>query len=238
MKSMRWFVSYILVAAFGLWLAFAASMQFMTGAGAQDAPSSGDLPPEFMEQLGAEGAPPAASPSPTASPAGAATPEATPEAAVSPPPSQVPPPPAEETAFEGGSVEPLPSAPSTPSASGNAAMGILPEMPYDPSARRDPFKAFKPARLATDPSTKIQLEPLQRYELEKIEVVGILWDVRTPRAMLKDPEGAVHTVVKNSKVGRNEGFVAAIREGEVIVVETIYEDGKVLKEPRVMGLSK
>lgn len=229
MKSMRWFASYILMAAFGLWLAFAVSMQFMTGAGAQEAPSSGDLPPEFLDQLGSDPAEPASSPAPGTSPS--------PTVEISPVPSSaVPPPPAtEENPFEGGTVEPLPA---TASPAETPPIPGLAEMPYDPTARRDPFKPFKPARTVMDPAAKIQLEPLQRYELEKIEVVGILWDVRTPRAMLKDPEGGVHTVVKNSKVGRNEGFVATIREGEVVVVETIYEDGKVFREPRVMALSK
>jgi type IV pilus assembly protein PilP len=82
------------------------------------------------------------------------------------------------------------------------------------------------------------LEPLQRWEIERLQVVGILWDVRKPRAMVRDPDGTVYTVVKNSKIGRSEGFVAAIREGEVVVIETKYEDGNATKEPRVLELKK
>jgi type IV pilus assembly protein PilP len=110
-------------------------------------------------------------------------------------------------------------------------------MSYDPGALRDPFKAFRAAR-PLDAGPKAILEPLQRFDVDRLRVVGILWDVRVPRAMVRDPDGGVHTVIKNSKIGRNEGFVAVIREGEVVVVETLYEDGKVLKDTRVMELTK
>ncbi len=79
---------------------------------------------------------------------------------------------------------------------------------------------------------------MQRWELDRLQVVGILWDVRTPRAMIRDPDGGVFTVIKNSKIGRNEGFVAAIREGEIVIVETIYEDGKSNKETRILEFKR
>ena len=229
MKSMRWFVAYILVASFGLWLAFAASMKFMTPAGAQGAPSSGELPAEFLQEVESTQVPAP----PTTAPAKAA-PAATPQPGAVP--SQVPPPPVDEANFGDGATAPdttnvLPQGEPV-------SAPVVPQMTYDPESRRDPFKAFRAVRPVIEPGSKVNIEPLQRYEIEKLQVVGILWDVRTPRAMLKDPEGAVHTIVKNSKVGRNEGFVAAIREGEVVVVETLYDDGKVLKETRVMELSK
>lgn len=225
---MRWFVSYILVASLGLWLAFAVSMKFMTPAGAQGAPSSGDLPAEFLKDVESTQVPSAPAPPPPPSSNSQVQPG-------SPAPSQVPLPPVDESNIGDGATAPDTTtvvAPAEPA-------GVLPpEMPYDPASRRDPFKAFRAVRPVVEPGSKATLEPLQRYEVEKLQVVGILWDVRTPRAMIKDPEGAVHTIVKNSKLGRNEGFVAAIREGEVVVVETIYDDGKVLKETRVMELSK
>lgn len=113
---------------------------------------------------------------------------------------------------------------------------------YDPTGKRDPFKVFKQIRVLTpqeaNKATNRVMEPLQRWELERLQVVGILWDVRNPRAMVRDPDGAVFTVVKNSKIGRSEGFVAAIREGEVVVVETTYDNGNSIKESRVLELKK
>lgn len=206
----------------------------MAPARSQDAPSSGELPAEFLKEVeSTQVPPPSANPSPT-------NPGAV--------PSKVPPPPMDENAFGDGATtpgngnvsapatEPAPAQGQTPVAT-EVAAPTFQDMPYDPATRRDPFKAFRLAR-PVDPRTTLQLEPLQKFEVEKLQVIGILWDVRTPRAMIKDPDGAVHTVIKNSKVGRNDGFVAVIREGEVVIVETMYDDGKITKETRVMELTK
>lgn len=222
MKSVRWIVSYILVASLGLWLAFAVSMKFMAPAHSQEAPSSGEIPAEFMKEVEA-----------TQVPAATATPTPTPtEGAVPSPSEQIPPPPAGET--------PLGDAVTAPQSQAPLENLVRDGYVYDPTGKRDPFKVFKTVRpLQVDAIKQTEiLEPLQRWELERLRVVGILWDVRTPRAMIKDPDGVVFVVTKNSKVGRNEGFVAAIREGEVVIVETKYEDGKALRDPKVLELKK
>nr|BFD65894.1 hypothetical protein HAGR004_09160 [Bdellovibrio sp. HAGR004] len=221
MKSVRWIVSYILVASLGLWLAFAVSMKFMAPAHSQDAPSNGDLPAEFLKEVESTQVPPAG---------------ATPPAAA----KDVPPPPAEPTQV------PAPPAQDMPVGDAVTAPPPVQEIVprdgyvYDPTGKRDPFKVFKTVRPILPETAKQNevLEPLQRWEIDRLQVVGILWDVKTPRAMIRDPDGAVFVVTKNSKVGRSEGFVATIREGEVVVMETKYEDGKAFKEPRVMELKK
>ena len=106
---------------------------------------------------------------------------------------------------------------------------------YDPTGKRDPFKPF---RAAVSDIKKVVLEPLQKWDLDRLKVVGILWDVRNPRAMVKDPDGALHIVTKNSKIGRNEGYVAAVREGEVVVIETKYTETGAIKETYVMEFRK
>ncbi|MDG0816719.1 pilus assembly protein PilP [Bdellovibrio svalbardensis] len=235
MKSVRWMMSYILVASLGLWLAFAVSMKFMAPAHSQEAPSSGDLPPEFLKEVEATQVPaaktgvkPAASPTPGK----AAPPAVPPSAPKAGEAQQVPPPPPTPT-----EEMPLGDSVTAP----QATTGTMPrdEYIYDPTGKRDPFKPFRMARpTGKVEKTEVPLEPLQRWEVDRLQIVGILWDVKTPRAMVKDPDGAVYTVVKNSKIGRSEGFVAAIREGEIVVVETKYDDGKATKETRVMEFKK
>lgn len=218
MKSVRWMLSYILVASLGLWLAFAVSARFMTPAHSQGAPASGDLPADFMKEIEATQVPPAGTQAPAGTPPVQKTQEVP------------PPPPTAEMPVGDGMTAPPPQ------------QDILPreEYSYDPTGKRDPFKAFRTVRpVHTEASKSLEiLEPLQRWDLERLQVVGILWDVRTPRAMIRDPDGAVYTVTKNSKIGRSEGFVAAIREGEVVVLETRYDDGKSIKESRVLELKK
>lgn len=220
MKSVRWIVSYIIVASLGLWLAFAVSVKFMAPAHSQEAPPSGDLPADFLKEVESTQVPPAG-----------AKPAATPPAQTPPQQPGVPPPPMEGEMPVGDGATAAPPAAS-----------ILPVdgYRYDPTGKRDPFKVFRTVRPNAPEAAKPNeiLEPLQRWEIERLQVVGILWDVRTPRAMIRDPDGAVFTVIKNSKIGRSEGFVAAIREGEVVVVETKYDDGKSVKETRVLELKK
>ena len=48
---------------------------------------------------------------------------------------------------------------------------------YDPTGRRDPFKATRIARLAR-PET---LSPLQKWDLDKLSIVGIMWGGREPK---------------------------------------------------------
>ncbi|MGE5086929.1 MAG: pilus assembly protein PilP [Bacillota bacterium] len=231
MKSVRWMISYILVASLGLWLAFAVSMRFMAPAHSQGAPSNGDLPPEFMKEVENTQAPPKATP--------AATPQAV-HPAVNPqavPPS-IPPPPQEGVPTPPGQ----PAMGDAVTASAVSKQDLIPrdDYIYDPTGKRDPFKPFRAIHMTTarKGTPKDQLEPLQRWELDRLQIVGILWDVGTPRAMIKDPDGGVYTVTKNSKIGRNEGYVSAIREGEIVIVEVRYEDDKPIKETRVMELKK
>lgn len=227
MKSVRWMVSYILVAVIGLGLAFAVSVRFMTPAHSQDAPSNGDLPPEFMKEVESTQVP---------LPPG----QQPPAGQVPPPPTEMPPPPPEQQ-----QISPPPPSADQPVGDGATAQPAAQPQPYDngddyfydPTGKRDPFKPFRAVVIRSD-KKEVVLEPLQKWELERLQIVGILWEVKTPRAMIKDPDGAVHTIVKNSKIGRNEGYVAVIREGEIVVVETIYEDGKPIKTPRLVEFKK
>ncbi len=79
---------------------------------------------------------------------------------------------------------------------------------------------------------------LQRFELDQLELVGIIWDVSRPKAMIKDPNGTLHVVEANSKVGRNNGYVAVIREGEIVVVEPIEDEGKTSYTTRVVSIGR
>lgn len=230
MKSVRWIVSYILVASLGLWLAFAVSMKFMAPAQSQDAPTAGDLPADFMKEIEATQVPPAGQQPSTGT---------NPSADVPPPQQErpsIPAPPADQMPQQQIPVGDNVTAPAPVQPQVMPRDGYV----YDPTGKRDPFKPFRTIRPTNqDPGKALEvLEPLQRWELERLQIVGILWDVKTPRAMVRDPDGAVFTVTKNSKIGRAEGFVATIREGEIVVVETKYEDGKSFKESRVMELKK
>lgn len=96
--------------------------------------------------------------------------------------------------------------------------------PYIFDAREGRRNPFEPSVLAIqqDASPDLvfgPLTPLERFDLDQLRLIGIMWDIRSPRAMFKDPNEQIHVVGKDDRIGRRRGYVAAIREGEVVVVE-------------------
>ncbi|MEZ0390828.1 MAG: pilus assembly protein PilP [Pseudobdellovibrionaceae bacterium] len=141
---------------------------------------------------------------------------------------------------------PTPAMPSPQSQSpGAAAFGSPFSNPegynYDPMGRRDPFKAYGESQATQAPEQGEQRVrgPLEMYDVGQFKLVGIVWNVRDPKAMVRDPLGKLHMVRRETRIGRNNGFVAAIREGEVIIVEpTIAEDGMQTAVTRTLTLKR
>ena len=116
--------------------------------------------------------------------------------------------------------------------------GLMDPFEYDPRGRKDPFvqpiadKALKPG------AEHGPLLPLQAYNLDQLRLVGIIWDVRHPKAMIKDPDGKTHIVGPNTKLGPKNGYIAVIREGEMVVVETTEQLGKLVSTAQVVKIAK
>lgn len=120
---------------------------------------------------------------------------------------------------------------------------------YDPTGRRDPFKPYfssiEPLPvIATEPDNSktpdvINDNILLNFDLEKYKVVAILWQVKDPKVVIKDPDGKTHLMRKENKLGKNNGFIAEIREGEIVVVEPVTaESGVSSATTRILTLRK
>lgn len=190
--------------------------------------------------------PPAPAPVINAPPPGPA--ELPPDLASPPPPADLsqlppdlPPPPVQDLPTDG-----VPTSNTEAFVPGlNSPDGYI----YDPTGRRDPFKPYGTGLSqlplpVEDPNSAIipppvNLEPLQFYDIGQLKVVGIIWEVSNPKAMIRDPLGKLHLVRKETKVGRNNGFVAVIREGEIVIVEPLPVSGGVQSaQTRVMLLTR
>jgi type IV pilus assembly protein PilP len=75
-----------------------------------------------------------------------------------------------------------------------------------------------------------KMEAIRRWPLYDYQIVGIIWDVRNPKAMVKDRNGNLHIVRRNNRIGNQEGIISDINEGEIIVVEK--------KTPKVLSMVK
>lgn len=138
--------------------------------------------------------------------------------------------------------------------------GVVEKMPspqagevfvYDPTGLRDPFKIHKSLLKEDKPSFSAQTnkpkvepevsDPILRVDLDRVEVLGIMWEVKSPRALLLDkgdPQQRIYTVYRNSKIGRNGGIVKAIEECEVTIHEYIEEAGLRNMIPRKFSICK
>ena len=118
------------------------------------------------------------------------------------------------------------------------------EFSYDPSGLRDPFKPFFAGEVEIETTAgeevrTLELEELQKFNLNELKIVGMIWNVKKPKVILLDPKGKTHTVKKNSKVGNNNGYVGFVREGEMVVVEKLVdEDGKTSYNTKTLFLDR
>jgi Tfp pilus assembly protein PilP len=102
------------------------------------------------------------------------------------------------------------------------------------SDSRDPFRPMTlKAKAATQP--RENLSPLERLDLGQLKIVGIVWDVKEPRAMIEDSGGLGYTVKVGTPIGSNGGRVKVIRQDQ-IVVEEYYEDGYGTRKKRDVAM--
>lgn len=115
---------------------------------------------------------------------------------------------------------------------------LMDQFVYEPRGRRDPFIQPIPDRPALPQGMHGPLLPLQKFELGQLRLTGIIWDVANPRAMIRDPSGMMHVVGPNTKLGPRNGYIAVIREGEIVVVETVDQDGRLVSTAQVVRIMK
>ncbi len=129
-------------------------------------------------------------------------------------------------------------APTGNSSSGIAELeGFLEPFIYDIANRRDPFLPFAEF-IPQDEGPVRALTPAQRYALEELRLVGVMWEVRDPKAMFMDPDDEVLVLGRDESIGNRNGYIAAIREGEVVVVEAIRKRGDIIYKTRVLRIER
>ena len=116
--------------------------------------------------------------------------------------------------------------------------GLMDPFDYNPRGRRDPFIQPIPDKPVDQGPIHGPLLPLQKYDLQQLRLVGIIWEVRKPQAMIKDPTGSTHLVGTNTRIGPRNGYIAVIREGEIVVVETQEQEGRLVSTAQVVKIAR
>lgn len=103
---------------------------------------------------------------------------------------------------------------------GRAETGLMgvSDFVYDPTDKRDPFRSFvlEKAREAA----KQEGGPLERFDVNQLTVLAVIWDTNVPRALVADPSGRGYIVSEGTRVGKNEGRITRIEDNVVMVKET------------------
>lgn len=107
---------------------------------------------------------------------------------------------------------------------------------YDSKERRNPFEPYQ--EIVSEAAAATPVSALQKYRLDELKLIGIMWDIRSPKAMFVDPKSVVHVVGRDESIGRKNGYIAAIREGEVVVVEAEQTEAGIVYETKVLRLEK
>ncbi|MFN7144228.1 MAG: pilus assembly protein PilP, partial [Myxococcota bacterium] len=101
---------------------------------------------------------------------------------------------------------------------------------YNPAGKRDPFQSFIKRGKADE--LRPDAPPLQRWDIDKYTLRGVIWDTQAPRALMVDPEGTGHVIKLGTYVGRNWGKVTSISEGCVVITEEYQTlDGELVVNP-------
>jgi type IV pilus assembly protein PilP len=84
--------------------------------------------------------------------------------------------------------------------------------------KRDPFRPFT---LNNRPSQRRRenLSPLERYELGQLKLVGVIWDIKQPNAIVEDAAGLGYVVRAGTPIGSNEGKVKRVQPAGLVVEE-------------------
>lgn len=120
--------------------------------------------------------------------------------------------------------------PQPASEGADVASVVVEEYYYNPAGKRDPFQSFIKRGRAEE--SRADAPPLQRWDIDKYALKGVIWNTSAPRGLVVDPEGTGHSIVLGTYVGRNWGKVTSISEGCVVVTEEYQTlDGELVVNP-------
>jgi type IV pilus assembly protein PilP len=92
---------------------------------------------------------------------------------------------------------------------------------YTSIGKRDPFRSVFDDAGGADVVTQTDtiLGPLQSYDVNSFKVMGIVWGISSPSAMVQDPTGKTHVVKTGTLIGRNWGRVIKIKRDSIVILE-------------------
>lgn len=89
---------------------------------------------------------------------------------------------------------------------------------YNPSGKRDPFKTFEGGDVLISSGT-VDKAPLERFELNQLDLTAIVWGIARPKVLFQAPDGYSYIAQVGTGVGRNRGKISKITRNRVLINE-------------------
>jgi type IV pilus assembly protein PilP len=139
---------------------------------------------------------------------------------------------AQEKAKKGAPIQPLP------------VIKTFETFKYDDQDRRDPFSPST-AELQTNnaangprPDADRAQQPLEKFALDSLKMVGTLGAGAGMEVLVKDPGGVIHRVHVGEYMGQNYGHITAISDDHVDLVELVSNgNGGWMERPASIALA-
>ena len=108
-----------------------------------------------------------------------------------------------------------------------------PSVQYTRSLIRDPFIAkltVAPSNAVEPPVKAADRQPLEKFSLESLAMVGMVQIDGRPYALIKDPELQIHRVTLGQRLGQNYGKVIQVTRNGVQLKESLQNNAGVWVE--------
>lgn len=108
-----------------------------------------------------------------------------------------------------------------------ATTKTFPSVQYSRTLIRDPFIAkfmLAPANATEPPVKDADRQPLERFGLDSLAMVGMVQIDGKPYALIKDPEAQVHRVTLGQRLGQNYGKVIQVTRNGVQLKESFQNN--------------
>lgn len=107
---------------------------------------------------------------------------------------------------------------------------------YDAFELRDPFAAPRPPE-PPRPGPQ-RRDPLERYSLETLRMIGTVQKGGATFALVRAPDGLVHQVRAGNRMGLNFGRITAITEAAITLVELVPDAAEQATREIVVNLAE
>lgn len=133
-------------------------------------------------------------------------------------------------------------APLEATAAATAPSATAAPYQYRSASRQSPFEPSYPGAVVAaqglQPDAARSRQPLERFRLEELRMVGTMASGATRHALVADPTGRIHRVSAGDYLGGNHGRIDRLREDAVMLREIVRSgNGGWVWRPRSLPLA-